>query len=54
MKKSYQVGLRVPVRTELLADLIYAVHGRIVQEALKMEHENPRKRLEMHLSARLG
>jgi hypothetical protein len=37
-----------------LADLIYAIRGRIVQEALKMEDENGWQRLEKHLLARLA
>ena len=44
------------LRCELnwLVDLFYLVRGRIVQEALKMEHENWWKRLQKHLLARLG
>ena len=32
-----------------LSDLIYTFRGRIVHEALKVEDENLRKRLEKHL-----
>jgi hypothetical protein len=37
-----------------LPDLIFAIRGRIVQEALKMEDENGWKRLEKHLLVRLA
>jgi hypothetical protein len=36
----------------MLADLNYAIRGRIVQEPLKMEDENRRKCLDVHLLAR--
>ena len=44
------------LRPELnrLVDLNLAIRRRIVQEALKMEHENWWKRLQKHLLARLG
>jgi hypothetical protein len=44
------------LRRELnwLANLNYAVRGRIVQETLKMENENRWKHLEKHLLARLA
>jgi hypothetical protein len=38
----------------MLPDLIYAIRGRIVQEALKMEDENGWKRIEKRLLARLA
>jgi hypothetical protein len=37
-----------------LAHLNYAIRGRIVLEALKMEDENGRKRLNLHLLDRLS
>ena len=37
-----------------LARLNYAICGRIAQEALKMEDENGRKCLDLHLLARLA
>ena len=38
----------------MLASLICPVRGHIVQEALEMEDENGRKRLEKHLLSRLA
>ena len=51
-----RTGWDFEFRCELnwLVDLFYLVRGRIVQEALKMEHENWWKRLQKHLLARLG
>ena len=44
------------LRRELntLADLMYAIRGRVVQEALKMENENGWKLLDLHLLAHLA
>ena len=36
------------------ADLNYTIRGHIIQETLKMEHENRWKRLDEHLLARLA
>jgi hypothetical protein len=37
----------------MLADLNYAIRGHVIQEALKVEDENRRKHLDLHLLARL-
>ena len=44
------------LRRELnwLADLIYSIRGRIVQEPLKMKDKNGWQRLEKHLLARIA
>ena len=51
-----RTGWDLELRRELnwLADLIYAIHGSIVREALEMENENWGKRLEKNLLARLA
>jgi hypothetical protein len=37
----------------MLADLNYAIRGHVIQEARKVEDENRRKHLDLHLLARL-
>jgi hypothetical protein len=42
------MGFRPQARTDRLTDLNHVIRRRIVQEALKMEDENGRKRLDLY------
>ena len=53
MKYHTEWDLELRCEQNWLSNLNYAILSHVVQEALKMEDENGRKRLDEHLLARL-